>query len=573
MKPPTPSFRTRILVVVLTMAVIPLVLMGLWLTRSAARSGEDLLRSRLDQYLDAVVSQVGMNWLRQRSDLLFLAEDPVVQRVLDGVEPLDRANEAPPVSLRRVFESLHPAVASAAVRDTSARTLWTLERNAGNPTVPAARGSVLVVELPIHRRFPAGRLGTLEIHLEISALLGEFGIVPTAPGMLLGAFDRERDTLLLQLPFDPSLLADTRFPWGADTWLTVERHTTNPGLRLVAAAPLSPFTGVFETAARRGTWWLAVVALCGVLGAVLVTRRLTRSLERLATAADAVSRGDLDAQVEDVGGDEVGQVASAFNTMIASLRRTLRERAARERLAAVGEFAASLAHEVRNPLTAIRIDLQRVEEALPPDSPLREPQSRALREIVRLDATVGETLDVAKARQWTSAVVELRTPLDAAADAAEPAFAARQAALERADPKQASVRVRGDPRPLEQLFLNLLLNAAAALGPGGRAWLEVDARDEEAIVQVHDTGTGIPDEILERVFEPLYSTRADGTGLGLTVAQRIAEAHNGRIEIASEVGKGTVVRVHLLLASARARATDTEPESGQRRSVVGSSRE
>jgi len=570
MKLGTPSFRTRILAVVLTMAVIPLGLMGLWLTRSAAGSGEDLLRSRLDQYLDGVVSRVGTNWLRQRHDLLFLAEDPVVQRVLEGAEPIDVANEASPASLRRVFESLDPAVARAAIRDTSERTLWTLERDATNPTVPASLGSVLVVELPIHRRFPAGRLGTLEIHLEISALLGEFGVAPTVAGMLLGAFDRARDSPLLPLPFDPSLLANTRFLWGGDEWLAVERLTTDPGLRLVAAAPLSPFRVPFEDAARRGTWWLAVVALCGVLGAVLVTRRLTRSLERLATAAEGVSRGDLDAQIEDVGGDEVGLVAEAFNTMITSLRHTLSELSRRERLAAVGEFAASLAHEVRNPLTAIRIDLQRVEEALPPGSPPREPLTRALKEIVRLDATLGETLDVAKARQWKSAVVELRAPLDAAADAAEPAFTARQATLERADPKQASLQVRGDERPLEQLFLNLLLNAAAALGPGGRAWIEVEARGQEAIVHVHDSGTGIPDEILERVFEPLYSTRAEGTGLGLTVAQRIAKAHEGRIEIESEVGKGTTVRVHLVLATTPAGGSDIESRSGRSKAVESS---
>lgn len=320
MKLGTTSFRTRILAVVLTMAVIPLGLMGLWLTRSAAGSGEDLLRSRLDQYLDGVVSQVGTNWLRQRYDLLFLAEDSVVQRVLEGAEPINMANEAPPASLRRVFESLAPPVARAVIRDNSERTLWTLERNAANPTMPALLGSVLVVELPIHRRFPAGRLGALEIHLEISALLGEFGVVPTVTGMLLGAFDRARDIPLLPLPFDPSLLANTRFLWGGDEWLAVERFTTDPGLRLVAAAPISPFRDPFEDAARRGTWWLAVVALCGVLGAVLVTRRLTRSLERLATAAEGVSRGDLDVQVGDVGGDEVGQVARAFNTMMTSLR-------------------------------------------------------------------------------------------------------------------------------------------------------------------------------------------------------------------------------------------------------------
>ena len=115
-----------------------------------------------------------------------------------------------------------------------------------------------------------------------------------------------------------------------------------------------------------------------------------------------------------------------------------------------------------------------------------------------------------------------------------------------------------------------MLNAAAALGPGGRAWIEVEARGQEAIVHINDTGTGIPDEILERVFEPLYSTRAEGTGLGLTVAQRIAKAHEGRIEIESEVGKGTTVRVHLVLATTPAGGSDIESRSGRSKAVESS---
>lgn len=544
---PSPSFRTRILMVVVIVAVIPLGLMGLWLTRSAARSGEALLHSRLEQYLNAVASRIGANWIRERSDLLFLAEDTTVQRTLGGVTPL--AATEPPASLQTLFAGLPPSVTRARVQDTTAATLWTLDRNTDGVAPAASAGSVLVVDLPIYRRFPAGRLGTLEVHMRMGALLGDVGVEPTVAGLVLAAFDRQRGVPLLPLPFDPARLAEPRFTWAGEEWLTAARVMTEPGLRLVAAAPVSRFAGPFEAEARRATWWLAVVALSGVLTAAVLTRRLTRRLERLASAAGDVSGGHLDVQVEDTGSDEVGHVARAFNTMTGNLRRTLDELASRERLAAVGEFAASLAHEVRNPLTAIRLDLQRVEEALPADSMLREPQTRALREIERLDATVGEALDVARGEREPMAIVSLADPLDAAADAAEPAFATRQATLERSDPERTRViEVRGDGSQLEQLFLNLLLNAATALGPGGRAWIDVETNDQEVIVHVCDAGTGIPEDMLPRVFEPLYSTRTEGTGLGLTVARRIAEAHRGRIEITSEVGRGTAVHVYLRLA-------------------------
>ncbi|NIP90606.1 MAG: HAMP domain-containing protein, partial [Gammaproteobacteria bacterium] len=126
---------------------------------------------------------------------------------------------------------------------------------------------------------------------------------------------------------------------------------TEPALILVAAAPLSPLTAPFEAAARRGLLVLLIVAGMVMMIAVFLTARMTRSLGRLAAAAEAVSRGELDRRVEATGRDEIGQVAGAFNTMTESLRRTLRELADRQALAAVGEFAASLSHEVRNALT------------------------------------------------------------------------------------------------------------------------------------------------------------------------------------------------------------------------------
>lgn len=552
----TPSFRTRILIVVLTVAVVPMALIGLWLTRSASRSGQELLRSRLEEALDRSVARIGSNWLKQRSDLLFLGEGEEVQRaLLAAVEhpPTGRsaglnapdAEAGVPGSLRLRFLDLDASVLSAAIRDGDGRELWTLTRGDSDGAEATAFEPALRVELPIHQRFPPRELGTLQADIQIEGLLGSAGLSPSVAGLVLGAVDSNRNVPLLPLPFDPEFLTEPKFSWGGDEWLTARRRMTEPPLLLAAAAPLSPFAGPFEDAARRGTWLLAAVALGGLIAAWLLTGRLTRSLERLAAAAEAVSEGELDTHVEGAGTDEVGRVARAFNSMTSSLRRTLAELADRERLAAVGEFAASLAHEVRNPLTAIRIDLQRVEERLPPGSPLREPQARALREIGRLDATVSETLDVARTGRWRAAFVDLAGPIRAAADAAAPAFDRRKATLDLSALDEGAPEIRGDGAALEQLFLNLMLNAAAALGPGGRAWIELAQEPDEAIVTLRDTGTGIEPEMLDRIFQPLYTTRPDGTGLGLTVARRIVDQHHGRIEIDSDVGKGTSVRVRL----------------------------
>ena len=549
----TPSFRTRILLVVLTVAVVPLALTGLWLARSAQRSGEELLRGRLDETIERTVSRIGNNWLRLRSDILFVGEHDDVQRALlemaeegDAARAVSAATGRPPTSspppgVRTIVDRLDPSVARVTIRDLGGAEVWTLERPDADD---ADRDPVLRLSLPVHQRFPSRELGSLVVDLRPEGLVGRAGGSPSVPGEVLSVADAATGMQLLPVPFEAAKLDSATFEWAGDEWITAHRRMSDPGVAIVAAAPLAPFAGAFEGAARRGTLWLALVATAGLLATYVLTRRMTRSLERLAAGAEAVSRGDLDAHIPDPGSDEVGRVAEAFNTMTASLRRTLRELASRERLAAVGEFAASLAHEVRNPLTAIRIDLQRVEESLPPDSPLREAQSRALREIGRLDATVSETLDVARTGRWRAGV-DLTVPLRAAVDAAGPAFDERGATLDPSALNGSPFEIRGDEKSLEQLFLNLLLNAAGALAPEGRAWLELSEEDGEAIISVCDTGTGIEPDDLERIFEPLYTTRAEGTGLGLTVVRRIVDEHDGTIEIESEPGVGTTVRVRL----------------------------
>lgn len=546
-----PSFRFRILLTVLMVTVLPLALVGWWLTGIAQRSGEELLEVRLQETLDQAVSRIGTNWLRQRSDLLFLAEDENVQRaLLARVEgrpgsaathrgaPDDVSTE-PPASLRRLFDGLDDAVVGVIVEDLEGRRLWTLDRPVEQYQQPLRHS------LAIHRSFPSRELGRLRVDLDFEALLRGTPVSPPLAGTVVGAVDMATGSPLLPLPFDSGLLDDRRFTWGRDEWLTSRRTMTEPAVILVAAAPLSDFADPFEAAARQGLLWLGVVASAGLLLTYVLTRRMTRSLEQLASSAEAVSRGDLDARIEDPGSDEVGRVAGAFNTMTASLKQTLRELASRERLAAVGEFAASLAHEVRNPLTAIRIDLQRVEESLPVDSPLREAQARALREIGRLDATVSETLEVARTGRWRPGGVELAPPLLAAAAAAAPAFAERSGTLDTGEVGRTDLTVRGDERALEQLFLNLLLNAAQALDPGGHARVEVEEEQGDVVVSIHDTGRGMEPAVMERVFDPLYTTRSDGTGLGLTVVRRIVDEHAGQIEIVSESGEGTTVRVRL----------------------------
>jgi signal transduction histidine kinase len=539
------SFRTRILLLVLAVAVVPLGLLGLWLTRTAANSGEELLRTRLDDALEETAARITTRWVQQRFDLLFLTEETSVHQAL-------REGARPPVpsALRQLFDELDPGVVTVTVLDREDAALWTLTRTASADRASNGSGGHVTAIFSIRDRLSGELLGRLAADIQAEVLLPPGSITPAAAGMVVGLFESSTGVALLPLPFDPALLAEDRFVWGGDEWLSARRTFSEPPFDLALAAPLTPFVQPFEDAAGRGARLLLIVAVAGLALATLLTGRMTRSLRQLTAAAAAVSRGDLERRVEKPGTDEVGQVARAFNTMTESLGRTLGQLASRESLAAVGEFAASLAHEIRNPLTAVRVDLQTVEEQLPEDSGLREPLESALAEIERLNLTVKNTLEVARRGQIGSQPVELADPLSAAARAARPAFEARGATLTVEAAPEPPLTVRGDAGALEQIFLNVIQNAAQALEAGGAAVVRVDRDSDSAVVTVHDDGAGIPAEVLERVFDPLFSTKKGGTGLGLTIARRIARAAGGDIHVESGGGEGTTVVIRLPLAAA-----------------------
>jgi signal transduction histidine kinase len=542
----TVSFRVRILLIVLVLGIIPLGLLGLWLTESTARSGEGLVRSQLEQSVESAVSRVVSRWHRLRSALLYLAEDSESQQALRR-----GTIGAVPTAFQRIFEGLEPGVGSAVMRDVSGREYWRVERvseGRADPVQEMGYPALVTVPLEVRDRLTGELLGTVDASIAVSAFLPYGGFTPALSGMILGVFESASGVSLAPLSLDPSLLTAPEFTWEGNRWLTAERTLEEPPLRLVAAAPLNPFIEPFQDAARRGAGLVLIVALLGLGLAVFLTTRLTRSLKDLSAAVDAVSKGDLAQRIDIRSGDEVGRVAEAFNTMTESLERTLRELSTRESLAAVGEFAASLAHEVRNPLTAIKVDLQLAEEELAEGSVGREAQERALQEVVRLDESVGKALRMARSGSLDSERVDLRKPIEAAANAARPVFSESGATL-RVELGEDPLPVSGDVGALEDLFLNLLRNAAQALKAGGAAEVRAEVRDDGVMVVVRDDGIGIPEGLQERVFEPLFSTRPEGTGLGLTVVRRITAAHGGDLLLESVPDEGTTVRVVFPLRS------------------------
>ncbi|MFH1762922.1 MAG: ATP-binding protein [Gemmatimonadota bacterium] len=557
----TLSLRSKFILIVLGGAVLPLALLGFWLTGTAERSGGALLRERLEVSLGEVAEDVGLRWLTVRGEILRVAELPAVQA---GLQAAGFPNETRPTplaspsdddpreglssdsALRELLADLQGSVEEIRILDTGGDVRWRspADRSAVSTGLTTAVRP-LPVQLGIFDPASGQRLGTLDIDLRLSALLSGSATWGGVAGSLLGAFEPRTGASLLPLSIDPVLLAQQQFQWRDESWLSVHRQLQDPPLQLVLAAPVAPFADPFRESARRNLWILAVVTMF-VLGlATLLTRRTTRALARLADAAEAVSQGDLYREVDSEGRDEVGRVGRAFNAMTESLRRTLQELSQRQALAAVGEFAASLAHEVRNPLTSIRVDLQRIEEKLPEDEETLELMARTLRKIDGLNRSVTGALQVARSGSVTLAPMNLRAPLKAAVQVAQPTFQERKATLEADGAEGEPLEVNGDAAALERLFLNLLLNAAQALEPGGVATVEVRRAEKEVHVSIRDNGKGIEAANLGRIFDPFFSTRSDGTGLGLPIALRIAQAHGGDLSVEGELGVGTTVTVRL----------------------------
>ena len=216
-----------------------------------------------------------------------------------------------------------------------------------------------------------------------------------------------------------------------------------------------------------------------------------------------------------------------------------------EKLAMLGELAASVAHEVRNPLAIVR----GFAECLPQDigSPevLRESVSTILREVDRLDRVIEAVLSFARPARLEARFADLNAELGRVLDGLDPQATGQRVRLERTLGDLPEVYV--DCEKMEQVFLNLALNALQAMPEGGTLRVSTSFLPGDRQVQVDfaDTGAGIPSELRERIFQPFFTTKRKGTGLGLAVSSRIVEEHGGRIEVRSTEERGTTFSVLL----------------------------
>jgi signal transduction histidine kinase len=225
-----------------------------------------------------------------------------------------------------------------------------------------------------------------------------------------------------------------------------------------------------------------------------------------------------------------------------------------QQLAVAGQLAATVAHEVRNPLTAIRSSLQFVLDSKSGLEHGREILQRLLAEVDRIEDTLSGVLSLSRSHALNASDLELTDVINQSAQLVRP-YAEASGVEIHVEPCPTTLPIRGDQRQLRQVFLNLLMNACQAM-TGGAVRLRADVltpSDNQdgatpmAIVHVIDTGSGMSPDQLTRVFDPFFTTKEAGTGLGLPVCLEIVTRHAGRLEITSDLGTGTTATVILPL--------------------------
>jgi len=211
------------------------------------------------------------------------------------------------------------------------------------------------------------------------------------------------------------------------------------------------------------------------------------------------------------------------------------------KLSMIGQMAASVAHEIKNPLASIKGAVEIIGDEKTPAAQKQEFRTIALNEIKRTDGTVKEFLAFARPKETHMQKLDISARLVASARQIETQASAKQVSIKTTIPDQ--IYINGDSEKIHQVLMNLLLNAIEASDESSEISVSLRASDSKAEIVIADRGQGIAAEDLERIFDPFYSTKASGTGLGLAVVKAIVENHNGAIKISSRPGSGTQVSV------------------------------
>lgn len=293
-----------------------------------------------------------------------------------------------------------------------------------------------------------------------------------------------------------------------------------------------------------------LVAVWFILGMVV------DPLNKIIYSTKLISHGDYDIKIKFDSRDEFGKLAESFNSMAESLRRSVKEiteyhheqMAQAEKLASVGELATCLAHEIKNPLAGISCAIEVLMDECDDEHPNIAVFREILEQVHRLDKTVKDILDFAKPGELTHSMVNINAIVEKTARFLMPRAKAGNVTI-TTELDSSIPETMADEKKIQEVFFNLTFNAIQAMPDGGKLSICTRLRDEGSPnfieISFEDTGEGIRQENIGKIFKPFFTTHHKGTGLGLYISKRVAEFHGGNIYVKSIPGKGSTFTVKL----------------------------
>jgi len=582
------SLRAKLIALFALLGVVPIVALGVFTYVRSMQAVEDLVAARTLGIAQGAAQEITNRFALRQSDLLLLAENAETQRLyrtrVEGdSQQVEAALRGADTYLQQAWRAVGSSYRWAEFRDTSGAVLYRLgvsrtQLEFAEEIPEVDRRDVVIATQPV-RDLDSGReWGSVvaAIHLRTllpdDALVAAFGqagystVIDRSTGQVLYHPRRTyfRQPLSTLLGPDGWDIEGGEFNEESGRFEHAEedaRHVasfaslTEPPWTIVASASVEEFAPPFARTRLINLVLVLLVAAVISVAFLLTMRRLTQSLGVLTAAADEVAQGNFQPNLPPPGGDEVGRLSAAFGLMVREVRDMLRRIQESRHLAVVGQFASQLSHEIRNPLTSIKLNLQRLKrdvehERIPSD--YAGPIDICLREVQRLDRVAGGVLGIARTRSHEREPCSVHRALDEALEVLRPQFEERRIAVHTQLDASADM-VLGDAQQLRGVFLNLFLNAVDAMPDGGAVHVmtEVGAGETRSTiwVRVADTGPGVPPDVRDRIFEPFVSTKEEGTGFGLALAQQAVEEQGGmlRLEDRAEDRRGAVFVVELPL--------------------------
>lgn len=309
-----------------------------------------------------------------------------------------------------------------------------------------------------------------------------------------------------------------------------------------------------QTLNRMRNIIIALTIIITLIGSVLscsLSRFITKPLYRLMDFTHTLSRGEFGGQIDIKTKDEVGDLSRTFNTLSYELEEyrkkmeeSYKQMLRTEKLTALGRLSAGLAHEIRNPLTSIKVLFQAFK-----DNPAltKEDMKVVLSATEQMDDLLTRFLRFARSDEFNLSDVYINSVIKQVINLAQ--FQIKNQSIQVSLELSKLPPVKADRAMIQQALLNLVLNAIEAMPDSGTLTISSKAQDGYAFVSVGDTGTGIPEDIRDRIFDPFFTTKGDGTGLGLSIVYNIVNLHNGDIGFETN-GEGTFFNLKIPVKNA-----------------------